>query len=374
MNNWQVLKPSPLTSNDRNRMTDHRRIACVLLSAALLFSTGCFEEPVRNTVIIEPLNGGEARVTTIVEMNDVSSNRFARERLDAARSQILQGTDAWSHRYNGIEATSELFRWEKEEGVLKRMERSAVVDAKNLALLFSDSSFSIFLESGDGYGELSIYPAASNRATPAQNRTLQASMTSWTRTLSRYLTEVGHLYRYLEVRPDRARPVFAAVFEDLLPREELEEVDELTDEENELVERVSHAMAAASTALAVPDDDAWSLDEISRIDYDPFPADFRVVVPGPIVAAEGFTEDDEGRLEVRQVGLWKAMESLIGNWVSPDPLVAWMETARGEKRFDLDAFVSLPRRFQDAPAPDDLLAAIEAQLRPEPVYRVTWRE
>lgn len=126
--------------------------------------------------------------------------------------------------------------------------------------------------------------------------------------------------------------------------------------------------------FGVEDDDAWTLDELSRLVFDPFPAPVRIVVPGKVLEREGFSGPVDAPLEIPGFSLWTAFASLEGRWVSPDPLVALFrhdQSKRG-KVFDLPAFVAASRRAGSAPDAEEVSAAVASRLRPAPVYRVRW--
>jgi hypothetical protein len=79
---------------------------------------------------------------------------------------------------------------------------------------------------------------------------------------------------------------------------------------------------------------------------------------------------------VTGLGLWEALRSLEGRWLAPDPVLYYVATARQGKdaKIDLDAFVQKPRRAAPRlPAAEEVKDALEAGLKPAPVYRVSWR-
>ena len=100
----------------------------------------------------------------------------------------------------------------------------------------------------------------------------------------------------------------------------------------------------------------------------------RVTVPGEIVEREGYPGDLKSPLQIPVFSIWSAFERLEGRWFSPDPALAiWRDDlAKTGKPFDLDAYLAIPRSRAVAPTDDEVRAAIEHQLKPEPVYRVRW--
>jgi hypothetical protein len=175
------------------------------------------------------------------------------------------------------------------------------------------------------------------------------------------------LYAYLDRYPERAPTCFASLLD------EVPEGDALSDEETELTKAVDAAMGACGRVLEPMEDEPYTIDELSRLVYDPFPAPLRLVVSGKVLEREGFPGGAEGPLQVPAASLWSAFVSLEGRWLEPDPALAlWRENAAsGRKTIDVTGIASLSRHFA-RPKPDDVRAAIEGQLRQPPVYRVRW--
>jgi hypothetical protein len=217
--------------------------------------------------------------------------------------------------------------------------------------------------------ELAITPGPSTRATRRQREETEKTLDAWTGSLAEYLRAVQDLYAYLDEHPDRARPCFAALFE--------KEAGKLSAEEERRLGRLNDAMGQVLEVLAIPPDGAWSPDEVSRLVYDPFPARLSLKLPGEPLEVEGFRKSAEGGLTVRGLGLWEALRSLQGKWISPDPVLVYVEGSRREKQeVDLDAFLQKPRQAAPAhllPSAREIRTEIEGRLRPEPLYRVVWR-
>jgi len=118
----------------------------------------------------------------------------------------------------------------------------------------------------------------------------------------------------------------------------------------------------------------FTLDEISRFVYDPFPAPIRVTVRGEILEREGFAGQAGSALQIPVFSIWSSYERLEGRWFAPDPALAlWRDdAAKTGHPFDIDAFLAMPRRAGVAPTTGEVRGAIENQLRPRPVYRVRW--
>ncbi|MFP3938974.1 MAG: hypothetical protein ACLF0P_01585, partial [Thermoanaerobaculia bacterium] len=258
-------------------------------------------------------------------------------------------------------------------------------DPRALQRFFSDTLVNAFYRveagaaEGQGRAELSLYPLSPGRATRRERQRLERAIDPWTETLARYFRAAGDLYAYLEEQPDRAEVCFSVLLEEVLPEEDGGRRPLLLPEEEALVEPVEEAMAAAWEVLLATSQEAYSLNEVSRLVYDPFPARVRVVPGGPVVEVEGFAEDDEGGLRVPGVSLWDALRALEGRWLSPDPLLLYVEQSgglTGEPRGELVGLEEVVARerthAQPTPKPVAIRTALEQELAPEPVYRVAW--
>ena len=187
--------------------------------------------------------------------------------------------------------------------------------------------------------------------------------------LTKYVAATKDLYDYLETNPDRAEGCLGEVLSVKT------EAGPLTDEESALVEKVNDAITSLGAVLDPAPSEAYTIDEISRLGYDPFPAPMRVKVSGEIVEREGFPGKLDAELRIPVFSIWSAFERLEGRWFHPDPaLTIWRDDiAKTGKNFDLDAFLALPRRAVSvAPTQLDVRAAIDNELKPEAVYRVRW--
>ena len=146
-------------------------------------------------------------------------------------------------------------------------------------------------------------------------------------------------------------------------------------------------MDEAEQILVIDQTEAYSINEISRLLYDPFPAHLRVVPGGRVIETEGFEPgeggggregDESGALEIRGFSLWEALESLEGEWLRPDPLLLYVRlsggiTGRPAPELTLDQIAARDRVATAPPPPaNEIRAAIEQRLEPEPLYRVVW--
>jgi hypothetical protein len=358
-------------------MTRPCRAPAVLLC---LVVASCFDHPVREDLLLRFLPNGTVVATSTVRITadqDVENPALA-QRLAETRRAILDGSDAWGARFALTDPAAERFWWEKEQGELRAASRSAVIaDAERLEALFADTSVGLTYTIDGGQAELTLVPGPATRATRRQREELKKTLDTWSAAIAEYLEAGADLYAHLEREPDRARTCFGLLFADLVDERMLESLDQPTEEETASIERLEEAMREVVDVLLVPPRAEHSADEISRLVYDPFPARLTVKLPGPPVEVEGFQVGEDGELAVSGLGLWEALRSLEGRWLAPDPVLFYVDSFRQLKRaaIDLDAFVQEPREVapaHDLPSPQEVRAAIEEQLRPAPVYRVSW--
>jgi hypothetical protein len=359
---------------------NHRQTAALrgllLLACAALAS--CFDSPIQESLRLRFLPGGAVVVTSSVAIDAYagSGNAALTRRIAAARRDFLEGTDAWGPRFAALTPVAERFSWEKLGGELKSVSRSALVDKpEGLAPFFTDSSLRVLYEvrPEEGTAELSIAPGLSARANRKQRQEMQALLERWSGEVAGYLAVAGKLYAYVDEHPDRARACFGSLFNELLPDKERKGLDKPTGEEKRLLDGVGDAMQKVWDVLLIPEGEEYSPDEISRLVYDPFPARLTVTLPGKPLAVEGFETGPDGKLSVPGLGLWSALGSLEGRWISPDPVMLYVERrGRSDQPLDLDGFLRRPRRAEQAPAAGEVRKEIENRLTPAPLYRVSW--
>jgi hypothetical protein len=346
-----------------------------VLGAALLLAS-CFETPVDEAVQLRFLGNGAVVVTSTVEVSDgTGAGQALTRRLDEARRSLLDGSDAWSRRFAGMQPAAERSSWEKQLGTLRKaVHAAALAEPRELAAFFADTSIAVSYEVKDGVAELMIAPGTPGRATRRQLEEMDRLLDSWTESVARYLAAGDELYRYLDDHPDRARACLGSLYADLLSEDDKAALPELGGEEQGRVERLQEAMQEVLKALQVPTDGDYTPDEISRLVYDPFPGRLTVRLPAPPLAPpEGFA-DDHGVLVAEGPSLWHALRSLQGRWLAPDPALLYVDAQRGkpESSLDLTALVRQSRRTAPPPSVMELAKLLANGLKPEPVYRVTW--
>ncbi len=352
-----------------------RPVRLVLAGILLLSLSSCFDPPVREDLKLRFLLNGAVVATSTVQIADPSeSNPALARRLAETRREILDGTDAWSARFASGDPAAERFSWEKQLGTLRSATRSAAfAEPKGLEAFFRDTSVSVTytIDPERGVAELAIVPGVSTRATRRQWEETERTIETWTAAIAEYLEAGETLYAYLDGHPDRARACLGAVFAERLSEEEAKGLETLTPEEEEHLEHLDEAMGKVLAVLTVPSGGAYSPDEVSHLVYDPFPARLTVKLPGKPLEVEGFLPDKDGTFAVPSPGLWEALRSLGGRWISPDPALSYVE-----KEFDLGAFLGKPRQAAPKhrlPSVQEVRSAIEARLRPAPLYRAAWK-
>jgi hypothetical protein len=362
-------------------MRDRRRppspVPVAAAAAAALLLASCFDPPVRETLELQFLPHGEYVVTSRVEISEPekTGNRALERRLAEVRRALAQEDDDWSRRFAALAPAAERFGWEKHLGALHRVERSAVLDEPaQLAAFFADTSLAVTYEVRDGLAELAVVPGPAGRATRRQRREMEEALARWSASVAAYLAAAEDLYAYLDRRPERARAALGGLLSDLLSDTERAALGALDEGEQALVEPLEKAMEEVVGVLLVAPGEELSLDELSHLVYDPFPAALRVRLPAPPREVEGFARGAEGELSVPGLGLWPALRALEGRWLSPDPALLYVEL-RGrsaEAPLDLDELVGRERRAAEAPSAAEVRLAIEERLQPASLYRATW--
>jgi hypothetical protein len=344
-----------------------RRVAFILIALPL---AGCLEPPVSESLEIRLLRRGESVVSIGVVLRDPSEYEKAprvRQRLDAESRDLAQGNDPWSARLRRVDPERQRDIVDREQGGLRRVVRHALLRTpEDLREFFRDTGVGVSYAEGKDWAELTILPGRPAGATAAQRQRLDVEMEAFSASLAKYAAAVKALYDYLDARPERARGCLGEVLS--VKTEE----GPLTEDESVLVDRVNDAIGALVAVLDPAPGESHTLDEISRLVYDPFPARVRVRVPGEVIEREGFPGEPGSALQIPVFSIWSAYARLEGRWFSPDPALAlWRnDLAKSGREFDLEAFLAVPRRADASPTADEVRGAIENNLKPDPVYRV----
>jgi hypothetical protein len=358
----------------------------LVLAVSLLFLASCFDPPVRESVRIRFLPDGMAMVTSAVELDPLagSDNPALERRLSDLRRDLLDGLDPWAKRFEAVEPAAERFTWEKHLGVLSGARRSAVLDDPGkLGSVFADTSLAVTYEiREDGTAELTIVPGTPSQASRKQRKDLEEFLGEWSADVAEYLAATADLYDWLEDNPTRAQACLLELFGDVIDENSLpaegEEPQALSPEEQKRVDRVEEAMGEVLSVLLIPSGQDRSIDELSHLVYDPFPAPLSIQLPGEPLEVEGFAPSgSEDRIwTVDNPSLWAALQSLEGRWVSPDPVMIYVKhKGPNAKGLDLSALLDTPRRV-NRPVPNSLEVrrAIEERLKPaSSIYRAVFR-
>ncbi len=341
--------------------------------AISLMTAGCFEEPVREHVHLSFLGGGAAVVTTVQEVAapwEAGSNPALAGRLDDARSELESGWDRWRPLYDQLQPAAERYSVEMVDGLVRRATYGAVVASFDPVEQFfgAEGLSAVFFVDGT-ISELQLYPVGGTRATRTQRQLVEAEIDVWAAAVADYLGHAIALYTYLEQRPDRAVPCLAHIFDEHGP-----DPTPLEGREERLVLDLKPAIERVADVLLVPDDRAFTPNELVRLAFDPFPARLTVALDGHLISSEGFTEHD-GFLERPRVDLWTALQTLEGQWVSPDLVTAMVVPGPEDQQPEIDpvSFAALPRRFAAPPNAAEVSAILRQALVPRDVHVLRWR-
>jgi hypothetical protein len=217
--------------------------------------------------------------------------------------------------------------------------------------------------------ELRLVPVGSPPANLNERRDVDRRLDEWAAVVADYMAEATVLYEYLDRRPDRAVPCLSHLFDRHGP-----EPTTLDAGEDELVARVKDRIHKVAAVLEVAPGEAYTLNELSRLAFDPCPTRLTVDVRGELLGVEGFIEGD-GFLERPAVDLWRALAGLEGRWLGPDLVTAMIAPVPHGQQPDPDpeAFAAIARRWTKPPAPADVAEALRAGLVPPEQHVVRWR-
>lgn len=356
-----------------------RRVSPLLLLLAL--AAACFEPPVRERLRLDFLAEGSLRLTTEVELAgpEAAGGAAVERRLAETERDLLAGTDAWTRRFVAVEPAAERYGWERRLGRLHRVSRTALLArGEGLGDFFADTDLAVRyqVDAERHLAELAIYPGSPSRASRRERRQVAAALAEFSTAVATYLAETAALYRYLDEHPERSRACLGVLYRDLLDDDVRAQLPPTTVAEKAQLDRLSEAMLAVVSVLTIEGGEERSLDEASRLVYDPFPAELTVSLPAPAQEVEGFEAAEDGTLRVLPHGLWGALSRLGGRWVSPEPAqVLVAQDAQPGSRFDFEAMAARPRRTVSAnelPDAGEVREALVAELAPAGVYRALW--
>ncbi|MEE4273531.1 MAG: hypothetical protein V2I67_17790 [Thermoanaerobaculales bacterium] len=346
------------------------RLAAAILCLPLL---ACYEEPVRDHLHLAFAPGPAIVVTAVRDIGPADAagdNPAVEKRVEEASSDVERGWDRWSRGFSELDAVADRSTVERHEGRARRGIHSALlVDFQPLERLLGNEGLGAFFEDIGGVRELQLYPAGSGQATRQQRNDLERGLAEWCEVVSGYLNAVAALYEYLDIAPYRAAPCFAHVFD-----VHTGESGPLSDEEADLVTALKDRMERVADALLIDTGRAHSLNELSRLVFDTFQGRLTVAVDGPVLEVEGF--DDHGAwVERPPVDLWRTLESMSAQWISPDIVTSLVQPGPEEAQPEADpvAFAGIPRRWAQPPDAWTVESELRRQLQPEDLYLVRWR-
>ena len=353
------------------------RARALFAGAALAgLSLACFEQPVSESLYLRFLPGNSVVLGITVQLASdeaFKNNRAASERIEALRRDLLQGRDDWSRRLERLHPALERLVLDREAGRLQNLSRRCLLeDQAEVESFFSDTLVRAQITRGENDTQLTLIPGPGGRATRSQREELETRLRPWLAAYSRYLTATKALYDYLEPHPSRAGPCLGALFRGEIEKTGAEEGDPLTPEEKDLAEAAREAMDETLDLFTVPEQNPYSLEELSRLAYDPFPASVTIQVPGPLLEVEGFERQGTQVARVPEMSLWSALLAENDRWISPDPLQTQFQHLKHNRPLDLASFLSQARRASEPPTPEEIRRSLEKHLFPAALYQVRW--
>lgn len=421
-----------------------RALPGAIVAALAIALAGCTDDPVAETLHLEffppSTEEREPAEDAVVEPTDTSGyvkleakvairrhkvpegSAPIERRLNDRTEALMNGYDVWHLRFDRLyEPVADGAEWERAGRELTSYRRWALVGNPDAELqeFFANTPIRPSLVVWDNERpeldqqrppprtvSLEFVFDGGTQATAGESDTVERGLRGFAADVARYQRRVAALWRYMDENPGRRfeclRALFGAARGDELPESRLvtpprelapsttpptpaERAGDrpvLRDLEIELIERIVEAGEPLLEIFEVPEDDAFTLQELSRRVFDPFPAAITAVPDGPVVEAVGFAESGDG-WTIPSLDLWRAYRSQDGRFVSPDPLIFLLDTDGNdfgcEERDDackdrerVFAFLE-SGAFVARPGSSNLIRqALEAELRPIDVYRLTW--
>ena len=299
----------------------------------------------------------------ISEPERAQGNAAVRRRMEDSRDAVERGYVPAAGWFGRVGSAASRFEIERVDGVVRHARWSAVLtDRREAVDLLADTGWSAVIQSrGDGV-DLYLEPASSPRATRAERQLADRYLEQWSSPVAAYLAATIELYEYLDERPDRAVACFAHVFED----DDVNRAWPLEEGEEEL-------LIAVGEVLLVPDGEAYSPNELSRLVFDPFPARLTISAEGGLIAFKGL-EDRDGYVERPPISLWQALADLEGVWVGPDIVTALAAPVALDAQPEVDPewFAARPRMYTADPSAFEVENALRARLSRDDDIVVRW--
>ncbi len=422
-----------------------RRPRPLPLIAALLVAglAACTDDPVSETLTLEffpesadapnsadaaaapPDTGGYVRVEAQVDIRRhmiPKDNSLIARRVNDRAQALMNEHDPWHIRFDRVfEPIADGAEWRRAGRELTSYRRWALAADPNTTLqdFFVDTPMRPVFEVWDNERRLldqsrpppqtvtlAFVFAGGTRATAGESTTTYRGFRDFASHAARYQRRVAALWRYMDENPGRRfvtlRGLFGAAEGEELPESQLieqprqlappappppvrrgsERLPRLRDLEIDLIERVVAAGEPLVKIFEVPKDDSFTLQELSRRVFDPFPGVVTAKPDGVVVEAVGFVEGGGG-YSIPSLDLWSAYRALDGLFVSPDPLVFLIEAEGNDFGCGKDddackdnalvsAFLQSGPLTASPGASNLIQQALEAELRPLDEYRLVW--
>lgn len=428
----------------QRRRPSRRRQALPLIAGLLTAAlAACTDDPVSETITLEffpesadaptaetdaPTPADIAGYVRIEAQVDIRRHMIPKENSLVARrvndrtQALMNEHDPWHIRFDRIfEPLADGAEWQRAERELTSYRRWALAADPNGALqdFFVDTPMQPVFEVRDNEPRLpdqggpppqtvtlAFLFTGGTRATAGESTTVYRGFRDFAADAARYQRRIAALWKYMDENPGRRfetlRGLFAAADGEELPESRLiaeprqltrpvepppvrrgsESLSRLRDLEVELIERVVDAGGPLVEIFEVKEGDAFTLQELSRRVFDPFPGIVTVEPDGAVVEAVGLVEGGDG-YRIPSLDLWNAYRTLDGLFLSPDPLVFLLETqnddfgcsedddaCRSNQR--VSAFLERgPMRARPGSA-RRIQQALEAELQPLDEYRLVW--
>ena len=432
----------PIRASSYSRQPRALPLIVALLAAAL---AACTDDPVSETVTLEffpesadapnaagddagaaaPDTAGYVRIEAQVDIRRhmiPKDNSLIARRVNDRAEALMNEHDPWHIRFDRLfEPIADGAEWRRAGRELTSYRRWALAADPHTALqdFFVDTPMRPVFDVWDNERRLpdqsrpppqtvtlAFVFAGGTRATAGESTATYRGFRTFAADAARYQRRVAALWKYMDENPGRRfetlRGLFAAGDGEELPESQLiaqprqlapptaappvrrgsESLPRLRDLEIELIERVVAAGEPLVQIFEVPDDDSFTLQELSRRVFDPFPGVVTAKPDGTVVEAVGFVEGGGGH-RIPSLDLWSAYRALDGLFVSPDPLVFLLETQQNDFGCEEDddacrnsarvaAFLQNgPLRAR--PGSSTLIQqTLETELRPLDEYRLVW--
>ena len=420
--------------------------ALPLIAALLVpVLAACTDDPVAETLTLEffpesadapnaageeaaaapPDTGGYVRVEAQIDIRRhmiPKDNSLIARRVNDRAQALMNEHDPWHIRFDRVfEPIADGAEWRRAGRELTSYRRWALAADPNTALqdFFVDTPMRPIFEVWDNERRLpdqrrpppqtvtlAFVFAGGTRATAGESTTTYRGFRTFAADAARYQRRVATLWKYMDENPGRRfetlRGLFAAGEGEELPESQLiaqprqlapfveqppvrpgsASVPRLRDLEIYLIERVVAAGEPLVKIFEVPKNDSFTLQELSRRVFDPFPGVVTAKPDGSVVEAVGFVEGGGG-YSIPSLDLWSAYRALDGLFVSPDPLVFLLETQQNDFGCEKDddacrnsarvaAFLQ-SGSLRASPGSSALIQqALEDELRPLDEYRLVW--